>query len=57
MGVRAPYAALLAAVAAIARVPPGFLLRRMAIEIPFVAFALALPFIGLGERVQVGGLA
>ena len=52
----AAHAALLAAVAAIARVPPGFLLRRMAIEIPFVAFALALPFIGLGERVEVAGL-
>ncbi len=53
----AVYAALLAAVAAIARVPPGFLLRRMAIELPFVAFALALPFIGLGERVAVAGLS
>lgn len=53
----AAYAALLAAVAAAARVPPGFVLRRMVIEIPFVAFALALPFIGLGERVAVAGLS
>ncbi|MEV5414291.1 cobalt ECF transporter T component CbiQ [Thermopolyspora sp. NPDC052614] len=52
----AAYAALLAVVAAVARIPPGFVLRRMVIEIPFVAFALALPLIGLGERVEVLGL-
>lgn len=53
----AGYALLLAGVAAVARVPPGFMLRRMTVEIPFVVFALALPFIGLGERVSVGGLS
>ncbi|WP_307812078.1 cobalt ECF transporter T component CbiQ [Sphaerisporangium rufum] len=53
----AAYALMLAAVAAAARVPAGFVLRRMAIEIPFVIFAVALPVIGLGERVQVLGLS
>src|SRR5690606_12020871 len=41
----------------VARVPPGFVLRRMAIETPFVVFALALPVIGTGERVDVAGLS
>ncbi|GII66964.1 cobalt ECF transporter T component CbiQ [Sphaerisporangium krabiense] len=51
------YALLLAAVAALARVPAGFVLRRMVIEVPFVVFAVALPVIGLGERVEVLGLS
>ncbi|GAA2865680.1 cobalt ECF transporter T component CbiQ [Streptosporangium fragile] len=51
------YAALLAGAAYAARVPPGFVLRRMAVEIPFVAFALAVPFIGIGERVAVLGVS
>lgn len=53
----AGYALLLAGVAVVARVPPGFVLRRMAIETPFVVFALALPVIGTGERVDVAGLS
>jgi cobalt/nickel transport system permease protein len=53
----AGYAALLAAVAVTARIPAGFVLRRMAIELPFVMFAFALPVIGLGERVRVLGLS
>ncbi|MBB2909369.1 cobalt/nickel transport system permease protein [Streptosporangium becharense] len=51
------YAALLAGVACVARVPAGFVLRRMVVEVPFVAFALAVPFIGLGERVSVMGVS
>lgn len=51
------YAALLAAVAAAARVPPRFVLRRMAIELPFVAFALLLPLIAGGPRVTWLGLS
>ncbi|MFI6453710.1 cobalt ECF transporter T component CbiQ [Streptosporangium amethystogenes] len=51
------YAVLLAAVAAAARVPAGFLLRRMVVEVPFVVFALAIPFIGFGERVTFMGLS
>ncbi|MCC5580124.1 cobalt ECF transporter T component CbiQ [Microtetraspora sp. AC03309] len=51
------YALLLAAVAAAGRVPPGFVLRRMVIEVPFVLFAVAIPIIGLGERVEVLGMS
>ncbi|GAA3443923.1 cobalt ECF transporter T component CbiQ [Planomonospora venezuelensis] len=53
----AVYALLLAGVAALAKVPPGFVLRRMAIEIPFVLFAVAIPFVGTGERVSLAGLS
>ncbi|MFJ6657873.1 cobalt ECF transporter T component CbiQ [Streptomyces sp. NPDC091377] len=51
------YALLLAAVAALARVPAGFLLRRLLIEVPFVAFAVLLPFVAEGERVAVLGMS
>lgn len=51
------YALLLAGVVALARLPPLFVLRRMTIELPFVVFALALPFLAAGERVQVAGVA
>ncbi|MFF3323179.1 cobalt ECF transporter T component CbiQ [Streptomyces sp. NPDC002889] len=51
------YAVLLAAVAAVARIPTGYMLRRMLIEIPFVAFALLMPFVVPGEQVQVLGLS
>jgi len=50
------YAALLAAVAAVARVPARFILRRMVVEIPFVVFAVLLPFIALGPTTQVLGV-
>ncbi|MGW0503788.1 cobalt ECF transporter T component CbiQ [Micromonospora sp. NPDC003241] len=51
------YALLVAAVAALARVPAGWLLLRSTIELPFVLFAVALPFLGTGDRVDVLGLA
>ncbi|MGA4841395.1 cobalt ECF transporter T component CbiQ [Streptomyces sp. G45] len=51
------YAALLAAVAHAARVPPPFLLKRLLIEAPFVGFAVLLPFVARGERVDVLGLS
>ncbi len=49
----AGHGALLAAAAAAGRLPPGFVGRRMLIEIPFLLFALALPFLGRGERIDV----
>jgi cobalt/nickel transport system permease protein len=52
----AGYAALLAAVAAIAAVPPVLIARRMLVEVPFVLFAAAMPFLTPGERVDVLGL-
>ncbi|WP_432249180.1 cobalt ECF transporter T component CbiQ [Streptomyces sanyensis] len=51
------YAALLAAVAAAARIPAGFLLKRLLVEVPFVAFALLMPFVVPGERTEVLGVA
>ncbi|AXG79637.1 cobalt ECF transporter T component CbiQ [Streptomyces paludis] len=51
------YALLLAAVAAVARIPAGFLLRRLLIEVPFVAFAVLMPFVVPGEQVVFAGLS
>ncbi|MFJ3962744.1 cobalt ECF transporter T component CbiQ [Streptomyces sp. NPDC090036] len=51
------YALLIAGVAAVARIPAGFLLRRLLIEIPFVAFAVLMPFVAEGEQVQVLGMS
>jgi cobalt/nickel transport system permease protein len=50
------YAGLLGLVAVAARIPPGWLLRRAGIELPFVALAFALPFLAAGERVRWAGL-
>ncbi|MET9545655.1 cobalt ECF transporter T component CbiQ [Streptomyces sp. NPDC006627] len=51
------YAVLLGVVAGAARVPAGFLLKRLLIEVPFVAFAFLMPFVAQGERVDVLGLS
>lgn len=45
------YALLLAIVAGVGRIPLLWLARRSLIEVPFVIFALALPFLAGGERV------
>ncbi|CAL9440378.1 cobalt ECF transporter T component CbiQ [Streptomyces sp. enrichment culture] len=50
------YALLLAAVAYTARVPAPFLLKRLVIEVPFVAFAFLMPFVVPGEPVTVLGV-
>ena len=50
-------AGLLAAVALVSRVPVATLLRRLTFELPFVAFAVLLPIIGRGERVEVVGMS
>ncbi|GHB12466.1 MULTISPECIES: cobalt ECF transporter T component CbiQ [Streptomyces] len=50
------YAALLAGVAATARIPAGFLLKRLVIEVPFVAFALLMPFVVPGEQTELLGV-
>ncbi|SFD56325.1 cobalt/nickel transport system permease protein [Actinopolyspora alba] len=51
------FALLLGALAAVARIPPGWLARRLLIELPFVVLALVLPFALGGERTEVAGLA
>jgi cobalt/nickel transport system permease protein len=53
----AAYALILAAVAALARVPAGWLAKRSLIELPFVALAVLLPFLAAGDEVVVAGVA
>lgn len=47
------HAAVLVAVVMIARLPAGLVARRTVVEIPFVVFAVALPFVAQGDRVAV----
>jgi cobalt/nickel transport system permease protein len=51
------YAAAVLVLARVARIPLGGLLRRLVIELPFVAFAFFLPFVSHGERVDVLGVS
>ncbi len=41
----------------LAELPTGFVLKRLVFEVPFIAFAILLPFIGRGERIDVLGLS
>ena len=50
------YAAIVVALARLARLPLRTLARRLSIELPFLAFALALPFASSGERTSLLGL-
>ncbi len=49
-------AVLLVVVAGAATIPVGFVLRRLLVLIPFVLFALFLPFLGAGPRTEVLGV-
>ena len=42
------------AVSLVAKIPTLTLLTRALIEIPFIFFAILMPFFGTGEKVQVG---
>lgn len=53
----AGYALLLVTVALVARLPLSTLARRMAVEIPFVAFAVLMPFVSRGERIDALGIS
>ena len=48
---------LLGAVIAVSRVPVSYLLKRLVVEVPFVVFALLMPFISHGPRIDVLGLS
>lgn len=48
--------AIVIAVIVVARLPLRLVLGRLAAIIPFVAFALVLPFVGDGDTVHVGSL-
>lgn len=49
------FALLLAVVWAIARIPPGWVLRRSVIELPFVVLAVLLPFTGPPPHLDLAG--
>ena len=53
----AAYAAALLVVIGVSRVPPAYLAKRMVVEVPFVVFALLMPFVATGPRVDVLGLS
>jgi cobalt/nickel transport system permease protein len=50
------YLALLVVVAIVAQVPTRTVVVRMAIEIPFVLFAVLMPFVSPGPYVEVAGV-
>ena len=50
------YAVVVVGVVALSGIGAGMVLRRMRVEIPFVAFAFLLPFVGQGQRIPVGPL-
>ena len=59
-GVYRPYLwdlLLLAAVAALARLPPLIMMRRMLVEVPFLLFVVALPVLGGPPRLTMLGIA
>ena len=51
------YALGLVGLAGVGRVPLGLLARRLVIELPFLLFAVFLPVVGQGERVEVLGVS
>jgi cobalt/nickel transport system permease protein len=51
------YLAVLLGVIAVSQVPPGYLAKRMVVEVPFVVFAVLMPFIATGPRTDVLGLS
>ena len=53
----AGYAALLAVVIGVSRVPPTYLLKRTVVEVPFVVFAVLLPFVATGPQTEVLGVS
>jgi cobalt/nickel transport system permease protein len=53
----AGYLVVIAGVVALSRVPVTYLLKRMVVELPFVGFALLLPFVAQGPRTELLGLS
>jgi cobalt/nickel transport system permease protein len=50
------YAVAMLGLMAVGRVPLGLLARRLVIEVPFVVFAVLMPFVARGPTVDVLGL-
>jgi len=53
----AVYLGLLGLVVGVSRVPPTYILKRTVVELPFVVFALLLPFVATGPQVEVLGVS
>lgn len=53
----AVYAVLVLALARIGRVPFTTLARRLVVELPFLTFAVAIPFFARGEQTEVLGVS
>jgi cobalt/nickel transport system permease protein len=51
------YLAVLVTLVGLSRVPPTYLLRRSVVEVPFLVFALLLPFVAAGPQTTVLGLS
>ncbi len=51
------YLVILLLVIAVSGVPFGYLLPRMVVELPFVVFAVLLPFIATGPKVEFWGMS
>ena len=51
------FALMLVSVAAVAKIPARVILPRMLVEVPFIFFALLMPFFGTGPTVEVLGLS
>jgi len=51
------YFLLIAVVVVISRVPPTYLLKRAVVEVPFVLFAVLLPFVATGPQTEVLGVS
>ncbi len=52
----AVYAAMVLVVIRLSTVPLGYLAKRLVIEVPFVVFAVLMPFVAHGPQVEVLGL-
>ncbi len=50
------HAVALAGVVRLARVPVRFLLTRMVVVVPFLGVAVLLPFVAVGDRIEVVGI-
>ena len=53
----AAYLGVLVVAVVVSTVPPGYLVKRMLVEVPFLAFAVLLPFVATGPRVELLGVS
>ena len=51
------YLLAIVVVVGISRVPPTYLLKRTVVEVPFVFFAVLLPFVATGPQTEVLGVS